>query len=152
MEVDTGAAPTIISKETFKEINQGHSAKKKREMKPAHVKLRTYKGELIKVLGTVDVVLQYEGQKNELSTLVVEGPGPSLLARDWLKEVKLDCKKLFKMNMDEKLVESWLEKLINQCSEVFEEGLGTFTGQRPRFMWKWMLCQNFAKHNRCHMP
>ena len=95
-------------------------------MKPAHVKLRTYTGELIKVLGTVDVILKYEGQKNELSTLAVEGSGLSLLERDWLKEVKLDWKKLFKMNMDEKLVESRLEKLINQCSEVFEEGLGTF--------------------------
>ena len=132
MEVDTAAAPTIISKETFKEINQGHSAKKKLEMKPTHVKLRTYTSELIKVLGTVDVVLKYEGQKNELSTLVVEGSGPSLFGRDWLKEVKLHCKKLFKMNMDEKLVESRLEKLINQCSEVFEEGLGTFTGPKAK--------------------
>ena len=132
MEVDTGAAATIISKETFKEINQGHSAKKKLEMKPAHVKLPTYTGELIKVLRTIDVVLKYEGQKNELSTLVVEGSGLSLLERDWLKEVKLDWKRLFKMNMDEKLVESRLEKLINQCSEVFEEGLGTFRGPKAK--------------------
>ena len=119
MEVDTGAAATVISEETFKEINQGNSAKKKLEMKPAHVKLRTYTG----VLGTVDVVVKYEEQENELSTLVVEGSGPSLLGRDWLKEVKLDWKKSFKMNMDEKQVESRLEELINQYSEVFEEGL-----------------------------
>ena len=141
VEVDTGAAATIISKETFKEINQGHSAKKKLEMKPAHVKLRTYTGELIKVLGTVDVILKYEGQKNELSTLVVEGSGLSLLERDWLKEVKLDWKKLFKMNMDEKLVESRLEKLINQCSEVFEEGLGTFRGPQSSLSGQLPLCR-----------
>ena len=132
MEVDTGAAATIISEETFKEINQGNSAKKKLEMKPAHVKLRTYTGELVKVLGTVDVVVKYEGQENELSTLVVEGSGPSLLGRDWLKEVKLDWKKLLKMNMDQKQVESRLEKLINQYSEVFEEVLGTFTGPKAK--------------------
>ena len=54
-------------------------------MRPAHVKLRTYLGELVKVLGTVDVVVKYEEQENELSTLVVEGSGPSLLGRDWLK-------------------------------------------------------------------
>lgn len=36
-------------------------------------------GELVKVLGTVDVVVKYEGQENELSILVVEGSGPSLL-------------------------------------------------------------------------
>ena len=38
MEVDTDAATTIMSEETFKEINQGNSAKKKLERKPAHVK------------------------------------------------------------------------------------------------------------------
>ena len=109
MEVDTGAAATIISEETFKEINKRSSAKKKLEMKPAHVKLRTYTGELVKVLGTVYGVVKYEGQENELSTLVVQGSGPSLFGRDGLKEVKLDWKKLFKMNMDEKHVESRLE-------------------------------------------
>ena len=39
---------------------------------------------------------------------------------------------MFKMNMDEKQVESRLEKLINQYSEVFEEGLGTCTGQKAK--------------------
>ena len=101
-------------------------------MRPAHVKLRTYFGELVKVLGTVDVVVKYEEQENELSTLVVEGSGPSLLGRDWLKLVKLDWKKLFKMSMDEKQVESRLEKLINPYSEVFEEGLGTFTAPKAK--------------------
>ena len=49
------------------------------------MKLLTYLGELVKVLGTVEVVLKYEEQENELSTLVVEGSGPSLLGRHWLK-------------------------------------------------------------------
>ena len=49
------------------------------------MKILTYLGELVKVLGTVEVVLKYEEQENELSTLVVEGSGPSLLGRDWLK-------------------------------------------------------------------
>ena len=62
----------------------------------------------------------------------MEGSGPSLLGRDWLKEVKLDWKKLFKMNMDEKQVESRLEKLINPYSEVFKDSLGTFTGPKAK--------------------
>ena len=96
--------------------------------------------------------MKYEGQENELSTLVVEGSGPSLFGRDWLKEVKLDWKKLFKMNMDEKQVESRLEKLINQYSEVFEEGLGTFTGPKAKIHVEVDAVPNFAKHDRCHMP
>ena len=46
--------------------------------------------------------------------------------------MKLDWKKLLKINMDEKQTESRLEKLINQHSEVFEEGLGTFTGPKAK--------------------
>ena len=46
--------------------------------------------------------------------------------------MKLDWKKLFKMSMDEKQVESRLEKLINPYSEVFEEGLGTFTAPKAK--------------------
>ena len=49
-----------------------------------------------------------------------------------MKEVKLDWKKLLKINMDEKQTESRLEKLINQHSEVIEEGLGTFTGPKAK--------------------
>ena len=66
MEVDTRAAATIISEETFKKISQGNSALKKLEMKPSHVKLRTYTGESVTVLGTVDVVVFYEGQEKKL--------------------------------------------------------------------------------------
>ena len=110
MEVDTGAAATIISEETFKKL----TAQKKLEMKPTQVKLRTYNGESVKILGTVDVVVFYEGQKKQLSTLVVEGSGPNLLGRDWLKDVKLDWRKLFKMEADGNHAEPKLKTLISQ--------------------------------------
>ena len=79
MEVDTEAAATIISEETFKKISRGNSAQKKLEMISTQVKLRTYPGESVKILGTVDIVVFYEGQEKELSTLIVEGSGPNLL-------------------------------------------------------------------------
>lgn len=40
-------------------------------MGAAQVKLRTYTGELVKVLEAVNVVLKYEKQEVELQTLVV---------------------------------------------------------------------------------
>ena len=67
MEIDTGAAAIIIREDTFKEIGQG-----KLEVKPASVKLKTYTGESIKVLRTVNIMVNYEQQKEELSALVVE--------------------------------------------------------------------------------
>ena len=49
------------------------------------------------------------------------------------------------MNMDEKLVESRLEKLINQSSEVFEEGLGTFRGPKAKIHVEVDAVPNFCK-------
>ena len=62
----------------------------------------------------------------------MEGSGPNLLGRDWLKDVKLNWRKLFKMEADGNQAESKLRTLITQYSEVFEEGLGTFTGPKAK--------------------
>ena len=84
-EIHTGAAATIISEDTFnKEIGQG-----KLEIKPASVKVRTYTGESVKVSGAVNIMVNYEQEKEELSAVIVEGPGPNLIGRDWLNKVKL---------------------------------------------------------------
>lgn len=96
-------------------------------MKRTQLKLRTYTGESVKIMGTVDVVVFYEVQEKELSTLVVEGSGPNLLRRDCLKDLKLDCRKLFKMEADGHQAEPKLKTLSTQYSKVFEEGLETFT-------------------------
>ena len=82
MEVNNGAAATVINEETYKRIIDRNSAKNRPQMGTAKVKLRTYTGELVKVLGTVNVVVNYEKQEVELQTLVVEGSGPNLLGRD----------------------------------------------------------------------
>ena len=83
MEIDTGAAATNINEDTFKGIG-------KLKVKPATVKLRTYKGELVRILGTVNIMANYDQQKDELSALIVEWSWPNLIGRDWLNKVKLD--------------------------------------------------------------
>ena len=132
MEVDTRADTTIINEDTYKKIIDGNSAKNRPRMGTAKVKLRTYTGELLKVLGTVNVVVKYEKQEVELQTFVVEGSGSNLLGRDWLRVLRLNWKELFKMQVDENNQESTLGRLINQYPHVFREGLGTFTGPRAK--------------------
>ena len=85
MEVDTGASATIINEETYKRISEGHQVKNRLQLETAKVKLRTYTDELVKVIGTLRVIMRYEQQEEKLQTLVVEGCGPSLLGRDWLR-------------------------------------------------------------------
>ena len=83
-----------MNDDNFKEIGQG-----KLEVKPATVKLITYGGESVKVLGTVNIMLNYDHQKEESAILIVEGSGPNSIERDWLNKVTLDWKKLFKSNL-----------------------------------------------------
>ena len=65
-----------------------------------------------------------------LQTLVVDGSWPNLLGRDSLRVLRLNWKKLFKRQVDENKQESLLGSSIDQYSEVFRKGLGTFTGPR----------------------
>ena len=50
MEVDTGAAATIINEETYKRIIEGNPERNRPQMETAKVKLRTHKGELVKAM------------------------------------------------------------------------------------------------------
>lgn len=54
------------------------------------IKLRTYTGEVIPVLGAVTVRIVYGTQVAEAQLLAVEGAGTSLLGRDWLNIIQLN--------------------------------------------------------------
>ena len=89
MEVDTGAAMSLISQETYWQLWEVPPA-----LKPSTIRLHTYSGQQLVVLGTLKVKVKYEAQQVDLSVMVVEGSGPSLLGRDWLEHLKLNWKKL----------------------------------------------------------
>ena len=71
MEADTGAAVSLISEDTTKKLLPAAT------LHCAPVRLRTYTGELIKVLRQIEVDVVYEDQQKPLKLLVVAGQGPS---------------------------------------------------------------------------
>ena len=75
MEVDTGASVSLISEATFKKLWTGKTSK----LGPTNVTLRSYSGEVIKVLGELNATVEYGDQEMRPSLLVVTGKGPSLL-------------------------------------------------------------------------
>ena len=89
LEVDTGAAITIISKNTYH-----HTLSDTPPLKPSSRILRTYTGEQLNVLGVLKVNMQYQSQTANLELTVVEGSGPCLLGRDWLQVLTLDWKSI----------------------------------------------------------
>ena len=74
LEVDTGASASVISESTYRELWPEDPP----NLLETQVKLRTYTGEKIKILGSIKVKVEYEQQKEMLGLLVVAGPGPSL--------------------------------------------------------------------------
>lgn len=78
MELDTGASISLVSEETFNRHWSGH------QLQPTSIRLKTYSGEQLTVVGEASVEIEYENQNKCLPLVSVEGRGPSLFGRDWL--------------------------------------------------------------------
>ena len=83
MEIDTGSALTIVSQETFSQLwSHEHTPR----LTKTSIRLRTYSGEELEVVGRAVVGVRYGGGSMEkLGLVVVRGKGPSLLGRNRLR-------------------------------------------------------------------
>ena len=111
MEVDTGAAVTIIDRNTFK---QHYKAQQEPELRKTSDVLRTYTGQQIHVEGVADVSVETNGQTKTLQLMVVPGDGPSLLGRNWLHEVNLDWSSINRCGL------TLIDDLLKKYSNVFD--------------------------------
>ena len=89
MEVDTGAALSIISEATYQSL---WATNLKPPLKTTDIKLHTYTKKSLQVLGSIEIEMIYKEQSRCLPLLVVGGNGPTLLGRNWLVELKLERK------------------------------------------------------------
>ena len=84
MEVDTGAAVSIISDSTRRKLFPLLKLHK------SQLILKTYTDEQMQIVGQLNVRVQYGEQTAPLVLVVVAGNGPSLFGRNWLKYIRLD--------------------------------------------------------------
>ena len=121
MEVDTGAAVSLASESAVATLLPTV------QLQHTNVVLKTYTGEPIPVKGILSVDVRYGQQSHKgLKLLIVEGTGPSLLGRDWLRVVRLDWREIGKVSTSASL-ESRVAALQHSYQEVFSEKLGTIT-------------------------
>ena len=89
LEIDSGASLTLVSERTLRDNLPDL------KLSPSEISLRSYSGESIPVLGSVNVTVKYSNQEASLPLIVVKGDGPSLLGRNWLCHLKLNWHEIF---------------------------------------------------------
>ena len=117
MEIDTGAAVSLISQTTQEDLFPSARLDK------SSLVLRTYTAETIPVLGQMEVEVRYGEYTGHHKLYVVRGKGPPLLGRNWLQHIRLDWAsvRLMSANSSSQAV----EEMTRKYPEVFREGLGT---------------------------
>ena len=134
MEIDTGAGISLVSESTYREMWKDSPP----PLECTDIRLKTYTGETLNVLGVATVLVEYQDQQEELKLCVVKGSGPSLLGRDWLRKLTLNWRSLNKISTP-----TSLDDVLNQHKSAFREELGMIKGstakihidptERPRF-------------------
>ena len=117
MEVDTGAARSIISQAQQEVLFPSVKLNK------SPLTLRTYTSERVEVVGELPVKVQYKGKQYDLSLLVVPGNGSTLLGRDWMEHITLDWKQMACHRVVTNYAD--LASLLEKHHEVFKDELGT---------------------------
>ena len=123
MEVDTGAAVSLISEATMKKLLP------RMKVQPSNMTLKTYTKEQMKVLGKIEVNVEYGEQKEVLSLIVVKGNGPSSLGRNWLTRIFIDWKRIGAVTA---VQDTNLQSLLERYANLFKEDLGAITSYQVK--------------------
>ena len=126
MELDTGAAYSVITQITYQRIAQQKGVS---DLEPSDLKLRSYSGQLIKVLGQLPVVVTHGEKQYELYVLVVDGEGPDLLGRDWMDVLKVTFSVGEVHTVKQ---ESSLQEILAKHSSLFTAELGCLKGMKVK--------------------
>lgn len=120
MEIDTGAAVSVISENLYKRRF------KKEKLMPSNCVLRTYSKQSLRLMGSIFVKVKCNGNARILPLLVVKGNGPALLGRDWIEQLKLDWSLVNRITPDN------FDDLCGRYAEVFQPNLGKMTGMKAK--------------------
>ena len=122
MELDTGAAVSLISEKTYNQFFSDVSLKK------STVKLKSYSGEDIPVVGLMEVLVKYNQQEETLPILVVKGDSCSLFGRNWFSRITLDWKDI------RQVMNNSLKTALDRHSAVFQERLGKLKDYKAKII------------------
>ena len=128
MELDTGAAVSVIPEKIFME--KFPSVK----MKPSDIVLKTYTGERMKPVGVADVDVKYQKQHKNLKLYVVRKAGVTLFGRDWLKHITLNWPEIKAVRVCK--TDENLKTVLDKHASVFKDDWGTLNGIKAKLTVK----------------
>ena len=123
MELDTGASVSIMSEEAWKKRFP------KAPLEKSTLKLRTYTGEALDIIGQAHVQVAYQDQTANLPLQIIKGKGPSLFGRNWLRDIKVNWGSIKKISCD-------LDNVLTKHKSVFNDELGTMQGTKAKLFVK----------------
>ena len=136
-EVDTGAAVTLISEETYRK----HFPRK--SLQKTSLRLKTYTNDQVHVLGQVTVDVSYGTQKGTYTLYVVKGAGTSLLGREWLRHIRLNWKSI--ASSVNSVSSPCYQPLLDKYTEVFNDELGTLKFMKVQLQVQSHVAPKFCK-------
>ena len=129
MEIDTGAAVSIVSEATWEQkLN-------KPTLKPCSLVLKGYPDNPLEIMGCSDVQVQDGKTTKQLELIVCKGNSLSLLGRNWLEEIRLNWPEIAFTN-GVKTSQSELDKILDKYKDVFTAKLGHGKGVKAKLYVK----------------
>lgn len=127
MELDTGAAVSLISKEKY-ESNLQHIS-----LQPTDIILKTYMGEALAPVGVISVAVKLNNHSTRLPLYIVNSDGPPLFGREWLRAIKLNWQDVKTVRHG---VTDTIDTVLKRHSQVFGKELGTMKGIEAKITLK----------------
>ena len=119
MELDTGASLSVMGETTFRSL-LGNTV----PIEPTEVRLRTYTGDGLPVLGEATVTVTYESQSVTLPLIIVQGQGAALFGRNWLDHIRLNWAAIHMLSNHSPA----LHTVLHKHQHLFRDELGTLQG------------------------
>ena len=132
MELDTGSAVSILPNQKCKEMFLNTP------LVTTEAILKTYSGEKIAPEGKLHFRVEYNNQVKDVTLYVVKTRGPALFRRDWLHQIRLDWKLICAIAKEKPTRDTQrkLEVLLDKCSEVFQDDIGTLKSTKAKLTLK----------------
>nr|XP_055071051.1 uncharacterized protein K02A2.6-like [Misgurnus anguillicaudatus] len=124
MELDTGAAVSLISTETYNKIL------KHLPLCSTDIVLRTYTGQALNPEGVIDVHVKMGKQTAVLPLYVVHGDYPPLYGREWLRQIKLNWKEIKTVKL------KTLGAVLEKHAAIFSKQLGEMKSIKAKITLK----------------